>query len=739
MGIDFNRFQRWAGVSLQGIATRHRSPWSLLACFAIALLLGIGPALGAPEEAAVGELEEVTVTAARLGLIGTASTASEGIVVNDELALTPAYRPGQLLETVPGLVVTIHSGEGKANQYLLRGFNLDHGTDLATFVDEVPVNQVTHAHGNGYSDMNFLIPELATNIHFTKGTYYATEGDFAGVAAIHIGYVDTIPDQIDVTGGSWGFERVFSAGATDVGTGKLLGALELQHYDGPWVTAGDQRKENLVLRYSEGTAQQGYSLTASLYHGLWNAQTDQPERAITAGLISPFAELDTSDRGAAQRINLSGQFASTIGGGELHASFYGFSNHLVLINDFTHFLIDPVNGDQEEQHESRLTAGGVISYAHDAHVFGLEHELLAGLQERYDYNDVGRLPSRGGLPIPAADQPLGFVEADSVHLSSTGIFLQATTHWTYWLRSVLGVREDYQHGSDAGTNPGTASAGLFEPKASLIVTPMDTIEFYLSAGRGFHSNDLRGVNQARAGGVSGSSLLSGETGEEVGLRWELFNHRVAATLAVFNLDAQSQTTYNPDVGQDTAGPGSQRLGYELNITYQARRWLEFYGTISQDRARFKTPYDDGTGHLGAYLPNAPFATGSFSVYVKNLGPWSAGLQYRYLGGFRLSSGPCVDSAAQADFPGATSCANAPTPRGQVNGSGYGEWNGDARYEFGSGWSLALGVYNLLNTHADAIQYWYVDRLAGEPAGGVADIHVHPLEPISLRLTVGRKF
>src|ERR1700690_3669006 len=178
----------------------------------------------------MGQLEEITVTAARLDLIGTASTASEGVVVNDELALTPAYRPGQLLETVPGLVVTIHSGEGKANQYLLRGFNLDHGTDLATFVDEVPVNQVTHAHGNGYTDMNFLIPELATNIHFTKGTYYATEGDFASVGAIHVSYVDTIADQIDVSGGSWGFERVFSAGSTAVGSGNLLGAMELQHY-----------------------------------------------------------------------------------------------------------------------------------------------------------------------------------------------------------------------------------------------------------------------------------------------------------------------------------------------------------------------------------------------------------------------------------------------------------------------------------------------------------------------------
>jgi outer membrane receptor protein involved in Fe transport len=735
MCIDFNQFRRYAP--------------------AIAVLLTLGaagaagadqatppvqPAAPAPAPVATAEaLEEVTVTAERLGLIGTASTASEGVVENAELALTPAYRPGQLLETVPGLVVTLHSGEGKANQYLLRGYNLDHGTDLATFVDEVPVNEPTHAHGNGYTDLNFLIPELATDIHYTKGTYYATEGDFASVGAVHIGYLDTIPDQLTVTGGSWGFERVFSAGSTALGAGHLLGALELQHYDGPWVSPGDQRKENVVLRYSEGTAQDGYSITASFYHGLWNAQTDQPERAIAEGLISPFGELDPSDRGAAQRANLAVRYAGMTGGGQLTANFYAFSNQMKLFNDFTHYLIDPVNGDQEEQHEDRTTVGGVINYTHDLALLGLHHEVLVGTQARYDFNELGRIPTRNAEPIPPADDPLGFSESDQVHLGSNGVYAQATTHWTYWMRSVIGLREDFQHGTDSGTNHGAASSALFEPKASLIFTPIETTELYLSAGRGFHSDDLRGVIQARIEGVAGAPLIASQTGEEAGVREELLNRKVAATLAVFNLDAQSETTYDPDVGQDAAGPASRRLGYELNITYQATRWLEFYGSISQDRARFKSPYDDGTGHLGEYLPNAPFAAGSLNIYIKDRGAWSGGLQYRYLGAYPLSSGPCADSAARNDFSGVTGCATAPTAQGQVNGSGFGEWNADAHYRLADGWSASLGIYNLLNKRADAIQYWYVDRLPGESATGMADLHVHPLEPISLRLTVGKKF
>jgi outer membrane receptor protein involved in Fe transport len=694
--------------------------------------------IAAPTKA-TAPLEEITVIAERLNLIGTATTASEGVIDAGELALTPAYRPGQLLETVPGLVVTVHSGEGKANQYLMRGYNLDHGTDLATFIDGIPVNEPSHAHGQGYTDLNFLIPELAGGLEYTKGTYYAAQGDFAGVGSVHIAYLNTIPDEVSVSGGSWDFERLFAAGSTTLAGGNLLGALELQHYDGPWVIPGDQRKINAVVRYSEGDAHDGYSLTTSFYHGVWNAQTDQPERAITQSLISRFGELDPSDQGAAQRANLAWQYFATIGGGQLSGNLYGFNNELTLFNNFTHFLVDPVNGDQEEQHENRWTAGGTLSYAHGAEVFGFLSALAFGLQSRYDDNAVSRLPSKNAQPLSAADDPLGYSESDQIHLASNAVYVQVMTHWNYWFRTVLGLREDYQHGTDSGTNHGTAGSALFEPKGSLIFTPVDTTEFYVSAGRGFHSNDLRGVNQGKLQGAPGAALIASETGEEIGVRQQLLGQRVALTLAVFNLDAKSQTTYNPDVGQDTAGPASRRTGYEINLTYQALRWLEFYASLSQDHARFKTPYDDGTGHLGEYLPNAPFATGSFNVYLKNLGPWSAGLEYRYLSAFPLSSGPCANSAVANDFPGLTSCANAPTPHGQVNGSGYGEWNGDAHYELAAGWNLALGVYNLLNKKADAMEYWYVDRLQGEPAYGTADLHVHPLEPISFRLTINKRF
>jgi outer membrane receptor protein involved in Fe transport len=660
-------------------------------------------------------VQEVTVTAQRLSLIGTASSASEGVVVNDELALTPAFRPGQLLETVPGLAVTSHSGEGKANQYLLRGYNLDHGTDLATFVDGMPVNEPTHAHGQGYTDLNFMIPELATNVRYTKGPYYAREGDFASVGAVHIDYLDTIEDQVTLSAGTFGFERLFSAGSMSLATGHALAALELQHYDGPWANPDDQRKLNAVLRYSEGNAHDGYSVTAMLYHDLWNATTDQPERAIAQGLIGRFGSLDPSDGGEAQRASLTGQYFHTLGDGQLTASAYLFGNHLSLWNDFTHFLIDPVNGDQEEQHEDRVTEGGAMAYDRGGELFGFGSDFAAGLQLRYDDVGVARVPTRDRLPLPASADPLGFSETDRVHLSSNALYIQATTHWTGTFRTVLGLREDYQHGSDAGTNHGTASAALFEPKLNLIYTPVDTTEIYVSAGRGFHSDDLRGVNQAKNEAQAGAPLIARQTGEEIGIRQELLEGKLAATLAVFILDAESETTYDPDIGEDTAGPASRRTGYELNITYQPIRWLEIYGSISQDRARFRAAFDDGTGHVGYYLPNAPFATASLSAYVKNLGRWSAGLEYRYLGAYPLSSDDTVQ------------------------GSGYGEWNGDFHYALADKWSLGLGLYNILDVRANAAEFWYVDRLSGEPAAGVADVHVHPLEPFTARLTISKTF
>ena len=665
--------------------------------------------------ASVGTLAPVRVVAVRLKLMDTAITASQGVVSHSEIALLPAFRPAQLVEAVPGLAATVHSGEGKASQYLMRGYNLDHGTDFAFYVDDMPINEPTHAHGQGYSDLNFVIPELVGGVAYTKGTYYADEGDFASVGSAHIAYANTVADQVKLSAGTEGFRRLFTAGTVPLGSGRLLAGLDLQHYDGPWANPDDQRKVSSVSRYSQGDESDGFSITGMFYHDRWNATTDQPYQAIEDGLIGRFGSLDPSDGGYAQRASLSSEYHAGLDGGRLSASAYVISDHLTLWNDFTHYLVDPINGDQEEQHEDRVTTGGDASYAWTSTLAGVRNDLLAGLHARNDGINVLRLPTADRIPLTAAqlaavDYPSSYSEEDQVRLNSFAAYLQVTSHWTGWLRSVIGIREDEMNGSDVGTNAGTDSAKLAEPKTNLIFRPLRSTELYASWGRGFHSDDLRGVLQARRLGLGGAPLIARQTGEEVGVR-EQFVPNLTVTLALWRLDAQSELTYDPDVGQDTAGPASRRHGEELNVTYQATRWLELYGDYSPAHARFDTPYNDGTGHVGYYLPNAPFAAGSLDVYVSHLGRWSAGVALRYLGAFPL------------------------TADDHVQGHGYHEWNARVSYQLPRGWNIGLFLDNLLDEKADAAEFHYVYRLQGGPASGAAGMTVHPLEPFGARIEV----
>lgn len=661
--------------------------------------------------------EQVLVTAPRAQLLGTAETSSQGIVLPQELTEIPAYRPAQLLETVPGLVVTSHSGEGKANQYMLRGFDLDHGTDLATFVDGMPVNLRTNAHGQGYTDLNFFIPELAAGLDFSKGPYFASEGDFASVGAVHIAYADEIPDQVTATAGTMNYQRLFGAGTQAIAGGNVLGAVELVHYDGPWVHGDDLRKLNAVFRYSEGEAREGFSLTGMYYRGLWNATTDQPVRAMDSAYmqslnltpISRYGSLDPADGGQSQRASFSAIYSHGTLDWHLDASAYVINSEMTLWNDFTHFLNDPANGDQEAQHEVRLYYGGAIGYALYGNLLGAGSEFLTGVQGRFDNIDVSHLHTQDRIPLPN-----GVLESDRVGEGSIAGYAQLTDYWTAWVRTVVGVREDYLSATDRGTNQGNAGATLFEPKGSLIVTPFDFLELYVSGGRGFHSDDVRGVTQAQQQGTGGAPLIAASTGEEAGLRTTPLSN-LTATLTFFQIDFQSETTYDPDVGMDSAGPPSRRTGFEFNVTYQPFDWLEFYGSIASSHARYTTPYDDGTGHIGEYIPNAPTAIGSLAAYLRNLGPWSAGLEFRYLGGFPL------------------------TPDGAVRGKGYGEFNLDGGYALENGWKLTLAVFNLLDTRANAAEFWYIDRLPGEPADGVAGLHVHPLEPRAFRFSLTKSF
>ncbi|QKS02208.1 TonB-dependent receptor [Sphingomonas sp. CL5.1] len=676
---------------------------------------------------------DVIVTASRLDLLGQATTASQGVITRSEVELRPIYRVGQLFESIPGLVVTVHSGEGKANQYLIRGYNLDHGTDFSNFIDDMPVNRPTNTHGQGYSDLNFLMPQVVARIDYTKGPYYAAVGDFGAVASSHVSIANDIPDQVSATIGTEGYQEVFAGGTYRLGESRrVMAAADLSHYDGPWHPKQDFRKINMILRYSEGSASDGASLTAMYYQSSGGLITDQPERAIEQGLIGRFGTLDPTDHSQSLRYSLSGHIAKPLGAGQWSASLYGIRSTMTLWNNFTHYLDDPVNGDQEGQSEARTTLGGVTEYRQPNDIGAIHIDTVIGLQGRYDTVFVGRqhtLHRTTVLDYCSLDQADGSVttypavgsycNADRVHLLDLAPYAQTTIRWTPWLRTVAGFREEFYHASDVSHVTGTSGRGhqwLAQPKASLILGPWSRTELYFSAGRGFHSDDVRGVfgtvpeeGIPLAGGKT--PLLAATSGYEIGLRTDIIP-RLMLQLAAFQQDFQSELTYNADTGQDEAGAPSRRKGIEISGQYRPRTWLELNADLAFSRPRYRTSDLAAFGLTEPYIADAPNFIYSAGILVDKLGPWSGGLQWRRLGTHSLVDG--------SKYP---------------LDNGYSEWNLDVGYRLPHGFKFQISIYNLFDSRDAAADYYYTTRLPGEPAEGIAGFQTHPLEPRSARFTL----
>jgi hypothetical protein len=363
-----------------------RSPYASAAALAIAAACAASSA-----RAQTAPVSEVIVTASRLNLLGQAVTASQGSVTAQALALRPIYRIGQLYETIPGLVVTVHSGESKANQYQLRGFDLDHGTDFASFVDGMPVNRGTNAHGQGYADQNFLMPQIVSGLDYTKGPYYAENGDFSAVGSARVRLTDDLANQISASVGTLRDEDVFAGGTDHVGPDdRLWAAADFGHLDGPWDPPSDFNKVDAAARYSHGDEANGYSLTGMVYQSAGRLETDQSVYALQERLIGRYGVLDPTDHGRSARWSVSGDYAATGDGWTFKTNAFAVHSTMVLVNDFTHYLMDPVNGDQEQQDETRDVYGidGAFTVSRD--LFGFATETVIGVQERYDRIYVDR-------------------------------------------------------------------------------------------------------------------------------------------------------------------------------------------------------------------------------------------------------------------------------------------------------------------------------------------------------------
>jgi len=696
---------------------------------ALATWAGAASAQVAPAAAAAASAPQTLAQATRLApvevrgnynnAVGTSDAASGGAVTSKLIESRPTLRPAEVLEFVPGVIVTQHSGDGKANQYFLRGFNLDHGTDFATFVDGMPVNMPTHAHGHGYSDLNWLIPELVDRISYKKGPYYADEGDFSSAGAARIRLQDTLPRGLgSITLGQRGYARGLVANTLelgDSGRGRLLYALEAAHNDGPWESPEKFHRLNGVLRWSKGDAANHQSLTAMAYSAGWNSTDQVPKRAVDSGLIGLYGNLDPSDGGQTARYSLSYGLQRSLGDGVFKLDAFAIQSRLNLFSNFTYFLEDPVNGDQFEQAERRRVYGVNASRSFNASLGGRDSTTTVGIQIRHDRLDPVALYATQGR------QRLSTTQESRVRQTSVGVYAENSTQWQPWFRTVAGLRADrfdFDVRSSIAENSGKANATLASPKLSLIFGPWNKTEYFVNAGRGFHSNDARGATATVAAKFDAAGVrppidrvnpLVRSTGAELGVRTEIIPG-LQSSLALWTLKLGSELLFVGDAGETEASRASLRRGIEWNNHYQATPWLLLDADLAVSRARF-TQFDPA----GDRIPGAIDTVASLGATVTEYGPWFGHFQLRYFG-----PRPLVEDNSQRSK--ATTLAYV-----------------RVGYKLTPDVKLALDVFNLFDRRASDIDYFYASRLAGEPAGGADDIHFHPVEPRSVRLTLSASF
>jgi outer membrane cobalamin receptor len=653
--------------------------------------------------AAHAHLEEFIVTGNRLNsLIGDSVAASEGTVGQEEIAIRPLLRAGEVLELVPGMVVTQHSGSGKANQYFLRGFNLDHGTDFSTTVDRMPVNLRTHGHGQGYTDINFLIPELVQRMSYKKGPYYASVGDFSGAGAAEFVTFNRLDESLfKLEAGQDGWTRLMLADSSDLDNGNLLCALEGTRYNGPWSDLDENlQKHNLLLRRGWRGDSGQFSLTLMGYRNEWNSPDQIPQRAVEQGLIDRLGSIDTTDGGESSRYSLSARWWNE----DWDAVAYAIDYDLSLWSNFTFYMDDPVNGDQFKQADRRKIYGVDVSRALRSTLGGRPLTHAFGLQSRQDAID------EVGLHRTVERRRLGTVRQDAVDELSSALYWQSELQVSERLRGSLGLRYDHYSfdvSSDLAANSGTADEGIASVKLNLDYLLNDFWDVYGGIGQGFHSNDARGttirIDPASGDPAEPVDPLVRSQGAEIGLRFHV-GETLNAALALWGLEQDSELLFVGDAGTTEASRATRRNGYEVTAFYRFNRnwtvdlaWAETDARFTENEPGAGNRIEGSLRRVAAAGLSAAFDTG-----------WYGSLRVRHFGERTLDSFNRVRSEP----------STAVNLRAALHTENH--------------WELVLDVLNLLDSDDHDIDYFYESRLPGESAA-TEDIHFHPLEPRTLRL------
>ncbi|MBV6501158.1 MAG: hypothetical protein CJBNEKGG_03655 [Prosthecobacter sp.] len=658
----------------------------------------------------VEQLPEIVIEGKADDLLGQAGSASKGRASQNDFMSRPLMRRGEILEAVPGMIITQHAGGGKANQYFLRGFNLDHGTDFSISLEGMPLNMRTHAHGQGYTDLNPLIPELIQSIDYAKGTYTAADGDLSSAGSADFLLWDLMPQNlVRLEFGEYNYYRALVAGSLPFDAGSQDGvkqgltyALEYNYYDGPWQQPEEFNRWNGLLRWFKQDDDTRLSITFMGYRGSWTSTDQIPEPLINAGQLGRYDTLDRTAGGESDRYSLNIAFEHRDDDVITRANAYAIHYMLDLYSNFTYFLNDPVNGDQFQQAEQRWVLGGQVSRTWEKREFlGIESDLTLGLQTRTDIIDgIGLWNTR-------QRHRTARIRQDDLLESSVGLYGEAVTRWMPWFRTALGLRGDlfyFEPRESSVDGQDAETAGIISPKFSAIFGPWKETELYLNFGTGFHSNDARGVSA----GSNAADPLVRTMGAEIGLRTQAVPD-LTTTLAFFWLRSDSELIYVGDAGTNEPGPGSERYGIELTSYWRPHRWFSADAELALTNARLL----DAPGGAN-HIPN--------SIPIMFSGGINLGAQGNDNGFFAGARVRCF--------------ANSPLEEtNTVKGRDSILVNATVGYRHNS-WEAAVDCLNLLNRSDYDISYFY----QSDPGSGPIDArHVHPIEPRMFRFRVTYRF
>jgi len=680
-------------------------------------------------------LPTVVVEGRQDNMIGIASSATQGTVGATEIQERPILRSGEVLETVPGVIITQHAGGGKANQYFLRGFNLDHGTDFAVFLDDMPLNLPSHAHGEGYSDMNTVIPEFVERLDYEKGPYYADVGNYGSAGAAHLEFYKRLPqDFVTVEGCMFGYERGVFGVSQKLGPGNLLYGGEAYHDDGPWVHPDDYSKFNGLLAYSQGNDANGFSITGRAYHGKWNSSDQLAENAVP--LVGFFGTLNPTDGGNSERHSLQAEWHRQDENSETKIMAYGFYYDLDLFSDFTYYLTDTNRGDQFEQQDRRWVGGLEARHTISSQWFGREVENAFGLQARNDWINNGLYQTEYRVRLDKLDSATGTIlpaitEADYFTDTEVGIYAENKVQWADKFRSVAALRGDLDYFGVTSlvtpANSGTSATLLPSPKLSLIFGPWAKTEFYAQGGFSFHSNDGRGATQT-VEPVSADNPnpnmpvaripgLIQTKGAEIGVRTLALTH-LQSTVSLWYLHSESELQQDGDTGDTVASKEpSNRYGVEWANYYTPAKHLALDLDLAESTARFTSmdAADAAPGSPGGTrVPEAIGMVISSGITLYDVNGFSASLRLRYFGPRDLTSDGIYRSDSTMLF------------------------NAEAGYQINKTWRIFAEFLNLLDSRDHDIDYAYESRITPTATAAFTDVF-HPIEPFQVRVGMTARF